>query len=61
MRIHYSPGQYAAEAVHLFGRWLVYALIGLHLAGVSYHLIFERDALLGRMLPPQALKTEDQP
>jgi len=42
MRIHYSPGQYAAEAVHLFGRWLVYAL-------------------LGRMLPPQALKTEDQP
>jgi cytochrome b561 len=50
----------AAEAVHLFGGWLVYGLIGLHLAGVSYHLIFKRDALLARMLPPQALETEEQ-
>jgi cytochrome b561 len=50
----------AAAVVHLFGRWFVYGLIALHLAGVSYHLIFKRDALLGRMLPPQALETEKQ-
>jgi cytochrome b561 len=50
----------AAEAVHLFGRWIVYGLIALHLAGVSYHLIFKRDALLARMLPPQALETKEQ-
>lgn len=50
----------SAEAVHLFGRWLVYGLIALHLAGVSYHLIFKRDALLSRMLPPQSLETGEQ-
>lgn len=56
---HRSIGD-AAEAVHLFCRWLVYGLIALHLAGVSYHLIFKGDALLDRMLPPQALKAEEQ-
>ena len=50
----------AAETVHLFCRWLIYGLIALHLAGVSYHLIFKRDALLARMLPPQALETKEQ-
>ena len=29
----------AAEAIHQYGQWFVYGLIGLHLAGVSYHLI----------------------
>jgi cytochrome b561 len=42
-----------AKSVHLWGRWIVYSLIALHLAGVSYHLIFRRDRLLERMLPPQ--------
>lgn len=50
----------AAAAVHLFCRWLIYGLIALHLAGVSYHLIFRRDALLARMLPPQTFETEEQ-
>ncbi len=45
----------AAAAVHNYAQWAVYSLIGLHLAGVSYHLIVRRDGLLGRMLPPQAL------
>jgi cytochrome b561 len=49
----------AAEKVHLYCRWLVYALIALHLAGVSYHLIFKKDALLAKMLPPQSLATEE--
>jgi cytochrome b561 len=44
----------AAQAVQQYGQWFVYGLIALHLVGVSYHLIFKRDALLGRMLPPQA-------
>jgi cytochrome b561 len=43
-----------AKAVHETGRWLVYGLIGLHLAGVVWHVAFRRDGLLGRMLPPQA-------
>jgi cytochrome b561 len=42
-----------ARAVHLWGRWFVYALIALHLAGVSYHLVWRRDRLLERMLPQQ--------
>lgn len=46
----------AAAAVHTSGQWLVYGLIGLHLAGVSYHLVVKRDGLLGRMLPAQALE-----
>jgi cytochrome b561 len=45
-----------AKSVHLVGRWLVFGLIGLHLAGVSYHLIVRRDGLLGRMLPEQSLE-----
>lgn len=42
-----------AKQVHQWGRWLVYALIALHLAGVSYHLVWRRDRLLERMLPRQ--------
>jgi cytochrome b561 len=49
---HRSIGD-AAAAVHQTGQWFVYGLIALHLAGVSYHLMFKRDALIGRMLPPQ--------
>jgi cytochrome b561 len=45
----------AAAAVHHWGQWIIYGLIGLHLAGVSFHLIVRRDGLLARMLPPQAL------
>jgi len=43
----------AAKAFHQFGQWAVYGLIGLHLAGVSYHLVVKRDGALGRMLPEQ--------
>ena len=45
----------AAKAVHHFGQYVVYGLIGLHLTGVSFHLLVKRDGLLARMLPPQAL------
>jgi len=42
-----------AQTIHMVGRWFVYGLIGFHIAGVAYHLIVKRDALLLRMLPQQ--------
>jgi cytochrome b561 len=47
-----------AKSLHLWGRWIVYLLIALHLAGVSYHLVFRRDRLLERMLPRQNPQTD---
>ncbi|APT29645.1 hypothetical protein MCBMB27_00354 [Methylobacterium phyllosphaerae] len=41
------------EAIHVFGQWLVYALVLLHVAGTVWHLIIRRDGLLERMLPVQ--------
>lgn len=40
--------------LHEAGQWAVYALIGLHLCAVAYHLIWRRDGVLGRMLPAYA-------
>jgi cytochrome b561 len=40
--------------LHGLGQWAVYALIGLHLSAVAFHLIWRRDGVLGRMLPPNA-------
>lgn len=42
-----------AAATHRYGQWAVYFLIGMHLAGVSFHIIWKRDGLLNRMLPAQ--------
>ena len=38
--------------LHALGQWAIYALILLHLAGVAFHLIWGKDGVLGRMLPP---------
>ncbi len=38
--------------LHAFGQWFVYGLAALHIAGVAFHLIWGRDGVLGRMLPP---------
>ncbi|MCK8786435.1 cytochrome b/b6 domain-containing protein [Roseomonas sp. NAR14] len=43
----------AANAAHLAGQWVVYALVVLHVLGVVWHVVIWRDGLLGRMLPPQ--------
>lgn len=40
-----------AIAVHLVGQYLVYLLVGLHVAGALHHGIFKRDGVLERMLP----------
>jgi cytochrome b561 len=44
----------AAKAIHQAAQWAVYALIGLHLAGVAFHLMVRRDGLIARMLPQQS-------
>ncbi|MEE7504199.1 cytochrome b [Methylobacterium sp. C33D] len=41
------------ESIHVFGQWLVYALVLLHIAGTAWHLVIRRDGLLERMLPVQ--------
>jgi cytochrome b561 len=38
--------------LHALGQWAVYGLILLHLAGVAMHLIWKRDGVVGRILPP---------
>ena len=40
--------------LHSAGQWVIYALIGLHLTAVAFHLIWRRDGVLGRMLPANA-------
>ncbi len=35
------------------GQWAVYALIVLHLFATVWHVALRRDAVLGRMLPPE--------
>ena len=40
--------------LHSLGQWAIYALIGLHLCAVAFHLIWRRDGVLGRMLPANA-------
>ena len=45
--------------LHAFGQWALYGLLGLHIAGVVFHVVFRRDGVLGRMLPAQALEGDD--
>jgi cytochrome b561 len=40
-----------ARALHKFGQYAVYALVGLHAAGGLFHFIVRRDDVMGRMLP----------
>jgi cytochrome b561 len=52
----------AAERVHLVGQWLLYGLITLHLAGVSYHLVDASDSddrALGRAIASCHSSTEN--
>jgi cytochrome b561 len=42
---------HAALRAHLIGQFLVYAFVGLHLAGVVWRVVIRRDATLERMLP----------
>jgi len=48
------------NTLHDLGQWAVYALIALHLSAVVFHLVWRKDGVLGRMLPPHATEPEDQ-
>jgi cytochrome b561 len=41
----------AAIAAHLVGQYLVYLLVGLHVAGALFHRVVGREGILERMLP----------
>ncbi len=43
----------AANTVHVWGQFLVYGLIILHVAATAWHVAVRRDGLLERMLPEQ--------
>lgn len=40
----------ALEQAHAFTAWIVIAALGLHVLGMVKHLVFERSALMGRMV-----------
>jgi cytochrome b561 len=42
----------AAIALHLLGEFLIYGLVGFHIAAALLHGFIRRDAILQRMLPP---------
>lgn len=44
---------HVALMVHLIGQFFVYAFVGVHVAGVIWHIVIRRDAMLERMLPAQ--------
>jgi cytochrome b561 len=44
---------HAALRAHLVGQYLVYAMAGLHVAAVVWHVVVRQDGTLERMLPAQ--------
>jgi cytochrome b561 len=47
------------DSLHLFGQWAVYGLIALHLSAVAFHLIWDKNGVLGRMLPAHATEPKE--
>jgi cytochrome b561 len=39
------------EALHLYGAWAIYIVVGLHIAAVLWHQLIKRDSVLSRMAP----------
>ena len=39
------------EALHLYGAWALYGVVGLHVAAVIWHHVVRRDGVLSRMWP----------
>ncbi len=44
---------HVALRAHLAGQYLLYVLVGLHVAAVAWHVAVRRDGILERMLPVQ--------
>lgn len=45
-----------ALTLHVYGQWLVYCLLILHVGGVAFQLMIRKSGVLGRMLPPNAME-----
>jgi len=43
-----------AEGFHVWGAYVIYALLGLHIAAVIWHTSVKRDGILSRMWPAQS-------
>ncbi|MDT3377357.1 cytochrome b [Labrys sp. KNU-23] len=46
----------AGEWLHDHGAWILYVVVGLHLAAVCWHQFYKKDAVLSRMLTPRTIK-----
>ncbi len=46
-----QPLSQAADAVHLAGQFLIYAVVGVHVAAALMHWAVRRNGILERMLP----------
>jgi len=46
-----QPLSQAANAVHLAGQFLIYVLVGVHVAAALVHAVVRRNRILDRMLP----------
>jgi cytochrome b561 len=46
-----QPLSQAANAVHLVGQFLIYVLVGIHVAAALMHAVVRRNRILDRMLP----------
>jgi cytochrome b561 len=42
-----------ANAVHLVGQFVVYALVAVHVVAALMHALIRRDGIFERMLPPR--------
>jgi len=42
-----------ANTIHVYGQFVVYSLVALHIVGTVWHVAIRRDGRLDRMLPPQ--------
>jgi cytochrome b561 len=49
-----KPWGDAMKLVHLVGHWLVFLVVGLHVAGALQHHLMRRDGILRRMLSSTA-------
>ncbi len=47
-----------AETAHAIGRWIIFIVLPLHVAGAFKHLLVDRDGVFSRMLRPGALNAK---
>ena len=53
-----DPLGVVANQIHVWGQFVLYSLVILHVAATTWHVAIRRDGLLSRMLPPQTNERE---